>query len=160
MIDVRRGLLSLSARARSQDAAAVHGVPMSQAQALARLDWNGPDVAGRELLELELRIAAEGGPKPVEVIRALWGDEVAGETRFARVALSALAEGQPCDPLQVERLRRPAPPARPRSVTSPNPCRCWWRPTAPLQRRSTRATPGCDRDRRADQAVRRQGRRR
>ena len=78
-------------------------------------------MAGRELLELELRIAAEGGPKPVEVIRALWGDEVAGETRSRASRCRRLPTGQPCDPLQVERLRRARTPGAPTLGDTPEP---------------------------------------
>jgi radical SAM family uncharacterized protein/radical SAM-linked protein len=104
MIDVRRSL------------AAVAG--FDDAGARARLDWaTGP------LVRFAVGVSHEGSARPVEVARALFGDELAAGAAFARLALwgaavpadalgeDAGAEIPLVDPMDLPALRRPVPDA-------------------------------------------------
>jgi radical SAM family uncharacterized protein/radical SAM-linked protein len=85
MIDVRRSLQSLAA--------------FDDATARARLDWQ----EGR-LVRFNVGVSHEGSARPVEVARALFGEDVAARTDFARLALHA---SEAADPMHLEHLRRP-----------------------------------------------------
>jgi radical SAM-linked protein len=99
-VDVRRSLL--------------HVVPFDDASARQRLDW--PTGA---LVRFAVSVSHEGSARPVEVVRALFGDDVAAGTELGRLALwaeSAAPDGAPegpdagaIDPLSLEVLRRRAP---------------------------------------------------
>ena len=87
MIDVRRSLETL---ARFDDA---------PAEVRARFDWP----TGR-LVRFAVSVSHEGSARPVEVVRALWGDDVAVRTDFGRLALRGTEEA---DPMHLELLRGP-----------------------------------------------------
>jgi hypothetical protein len=85
MIDVRQSLVSL--------------VTFDEPGVRARLDWT--DGA---LVRFAVTVSHEGSARPVEVVRALWGEDVAARTDFARLALRA---SEDTDPMHLEGLRRP-----------------------------------------------------
>jgi radical SAM family uncharacterized protein/radical SAM-linked protein len=88
MIDVRRSLLSV---ARFDDATA-----------RARLDWT--DGA---LVRFSVAVSHEGSARPIEVVRALLGEDVAERTDFARLGLWATeGDDTAVDPMHLEALRR------------------------------------------------------
>jgi radical SAM-linked protein len=90
MIDVRQSLRSL---AGFEDVAV-----------RARLDW--PSGA---LVRFAVSVSHEGSARPVEVVRALWGEETAAGTDFARLALRATEDA---DPMHLDVLRRPVAAAQ------------------------------------------------
>jgi len=65
----------------------------------ARLDW--PDGA---LLRFRVAVSHEGSARPIEVLTALFGEELAADAEIARSAL--WAEGG-LDPLELAPLRSP-----------------------------------------------------
>jgi radical SAM-linked protein len=85
MIDVRRSLESLA--------------PFEDAAVRDRLDWQ----TGR-LVRFAVGVSHEGSARPVEVVRALFGEDVAARADFARLALRA---SEAADPMHLEHLRRP-----------------------------------------------------
>jgi radical SAM family uncharacterized protein/radical SAM-linked protein len=86
----------------------------------ARLDW--PTGA---LVRFGVSVSQEGSARPVEVVRALFGEDVAAGTELARLALWASEAGDAAvDPLRLEVLRRPvtspaAPPAERVAAVAP-----------------------------------------
>ena len=99
MIDVRRSLQVL---------AAFDDAP---ADVRTRLDWH----AGR-LVRFIVAVSHEGSARPVEVVRSLWGEEVAARADFARLALRATEDA---DPMHVDLLRRAAAAAAAPSTDVP-----------------------------------------
>jgi radical SAM family uncharacterized protein/radical SAM-linked protein len=97
MIDVRRSLMSV---ARFANAGLAAGANAGLAR--ARLDWDEG-----ALVRFSVRVSHEGGARPIEVVRALLGEEVAEQTDFARLGLWA-TEGDDAtvDPMHLEALRR------------------------------------------------------
>ncbi len=87
-VDVRRSLRSVAA--------------CEDAEARRRLDWEGE---GGALLSFGVTISQEGSARPIEVIEALFGPEVAADTDLARRALHGEDRADP--------LRLPAGLARP-----------------------------------------------
>ena len=86
-IDVRRSLGAVQA--------------LDDAEARRRLDWpTGPAV------RFSVSVSHEGSARPVEVMRALFGDDVAAGTELARLGLWAIDAGGAVDPLSLELLRR------------------------------------------------------
>jgi hypothetical protein len=72
------------------------------------------------MVSFRITVSQEGSARPVEVITALFGAEIAAETELARLALHATAGG---DPLRVVDLRRvssspPSPLSSPPSSLS------------------------------------------
>jgi radical SAM family uncharacterized protein/radical SAM-linked protein len=88
-IDVRRSL------------GAVHAFEDTAAR--RRLDWpSGP------LVRFSVSVSHEGSARPAEVVRALFGDDVAAGAELARLGIwAADAGGRAVDPLRLEELRRP-----------------------------------------------------
>jgi radical SAM family uncharacterized protein/radical SAM-linked protein len=89
MIDVRRSLETL--------------VPFDEAPAevRARLEWpRGTD----RLVRFAVSVSHEGSARPIEVVRALWGEDVAARTDFARLALRGTEDA---DPMHLDLFRRP-----------------------------------------------------
>jgi radical SAM family uncharacterized protein/radical SAM-linked protein len=89
MIDVRRSLETL---------VAFQDVP---AGVRARLDWPG---GADRLVRFAVSVSHEGSARPVEVVRALWGEDVAARADFARLALRGTEDA---DPMHLDLLRRP-----------------------------------------------------
>jgi radical SAM family uncharacterized protein/radical SAM-linked protein len=92
-VDVRRSLLAL--------------VPFDDPSVRQRLDW--PTGA---LVRFSVGVSHEGSARPAEVVRSLFGDDVAAGAELARLALaaeSADAGGEAIDPLRLEVLRRRTP---------------------------------------------------
>jgi hypothetical protein len=90
MVDVRKSLLSFSR---------VEGAPLR-----ASLDW--PD---GELVRFRVAVSHEGSARPIEVCRALFGDEATAHADLARLGLWGGAGGELVDPLDTATLRhRPA----------------------------------------------------
>jgi radical SAM-linked protein len=88
-IDVRRSLGAVQA--------------LDDADARQRLDWP----SGR-LVRFSVSVSHEGSARPLEVVRALFGDDLAAGAELARLALwAADAGGAAVDPLSLERLRDP-----------------------------------------------------
>jgi radical SAM family uncharacterized protein/radical SAM-linked protein len=99
MVDVRRSLASLA--------------PLEDAAVRARLDWETG-----ALVRFAVGVSHEGSARPLEVVRALFGDDAAASADFARLALwgaagttealgeDAGAEVPAVDPLSLEALRR------------------------------------------------------
>jgi hypothetical protein len=95
MVDVRKSLLSFSR---------VEGASLR-----ASLDW--PD---GELVRFRVAVSHEGSARPIEVCRALFGDEAAAQVELARLSLWGGAGGELIDPLNTAALRhRPAVSAAP-----------------------------------------------
>jgi radical SAM family uncharacterized protein/radical SAM-linked protein len=102
VVDVRR---SLRAAALFEDAALRE-----------RLDWED----GGALVRLRVAVSAEGNARPGEVIEALWGEDVAARTDFARIALWASSDaGTRVDPLDVPALRRRSPAGGGMGIAAP-----------------------------------------
>jgi radical SAM family uncharacterized protein/radical SAM-linked protein len=103
-IDVRKSLGAVTA--------------FDDASVRARLAW--PTGA---LVRFAVGVSHEGSARPIEVVRALWGDDVAAAAELARLALWARAEGETdssVDPLRLEDLRHRAPaPAGSRGEHAP-----------------------------------------
>jgi radical SAM family uncharacterized protein/radical SAM-linked protein len=90
-IDVRRSLRNL--------------LPFENASVRERLDW--PTGA---LVRFGVGVSHEGSARPAEVVRALFGDDVAAGTELARLALWAEGAGDDVtDPLHLDVLRRRTP---------------------------------------------------
>jgi radical SAM family uncharacterized protein/radical SAM-linked protein len=87
-VDVRRSLRSLTA--------------LEDAAVRRRLDW--PD---RDLVAFRVGVSHEGSARPIEVVTALLGADVAGDTELARLALHADGGLDPLRPLDLR--RGPAP---------------------------------------------------
>jgi radical SAM-linked protein len=97
MIDVRRSLGAVRA--------------FDDAEARRRLDW--PKGA---LVRFSVSVSHEGSARPTEVMRALFGDDVAAGTELARLALWARGAGDAgavIDPLDLAALRARPPEAPP-----------------------------------------------
>jgi radical SAM family uncharacterized protein/radical SAM-linked protein len=82
--------------------------PFDAIESLGRLlDW-----PPERILRFELTISGEGSARPYEVIEALAGEEVAGQSSFARLALTAGGgDAGDRDPLDLSALRSPPPAA-------------------------------------------------
>jgi radical SAM family uncharacterized protein/radical SAM-linked protein len=94
-VDVRRSLVQL--------------LPLEDESVRLRLDW--PTGA---LVRFAVSVSHEGSARPVEVVRALFGDDVAAGAELARLALWAEsvgvgAEEGAIDPLHLDVLRRRTP---------------------------------------------------
>jgi len=88
MVDVRKSLLSV--------------MPFDDPSVRQRLDW-----PTGTLVRFAVVVSQEGSARPVEVVRALFGDDVAAGTELARLALWATeGEDTAVDPLRLESLRR------------------------------------------------------
>jgi hypothetical protein len=91
VVDVRRSLGVFAA--------------FDDADVRARLDWaTGP------LVRFAVSVTHEGSARPVEVVRALFGEDVAERADLARLALWSLEGDAQVDPMRLEQLRRHAPP--------------------------------------------------
>jgi radical SAM family uncharacterized protein/radical SAM-linked protein len=95
MVDVRRSLGAIAAHEPSADVR-------------RRLDWATGDV-----VRFRVAVSHEGSARPVEVVRALYGEDVAARTELARLALWAAGEGDrsdagAVDPMRVDVLRHRA----------------------------------------------------
>jgi radical SAM family uncharacterized protein/radical SAM-linked protein len=89
MVDIRRSLGALT--------------PFEDAEVRRRLTWpTGP------LVRFSVSVSHEGSARPIEITRALFGEDVAEGTDLARLALWATDGGtaDAIDPLAVARLRR------------------------------------------------------
>ena len=71
-IDVRQTLLSAA--------------PWHDDEAAGKLDWQGG-----QLMSFKIAVRAEGNARPREAMRALFGDDVAGQVDVARLRLNAVA---------------------------------------------------------------------
>jgi len=92
-VDVRRTLRRL--------------VACEDASARERLDWDGGD-----MLSFGVSVSHEGSARPIEVIEALLGPEIAAETDLARRALWGEQGGERVDPLRLSAFRtRPTAPS-------------------------------------------------
>jgi radical SAM family uncharacterized protein/radical SAM-linked protein len=92
-IDVRKSLVTFA--------------PLDDADARRRLDW-----ATGAAVRFSVGVSHEGSARPIEVVRALFGDDAAAGADFARLALWANeagehgAHGPTLDPMRLEQLRR------------------------------------------------------
>jgi radical SAM family uncharacterized protein/radical SAM-linked protein len=93
VVDVRKSLGAVSA--------------FDDADVRAKLEW-----ADGALIRFAVSVSHEGSARPVEVVRALFGEDVAERTDLARLAIWAIEGGAQLDPMRIELLRRNTPPVR------------------------------------------------
>jgi radical SAM family uncharacterized protein/radical SAM-linked protein len=101
VVDVRRSLGAVSV--------------FEDERARLRLDWpTGPAV------RFAVSVSHEGSARPIEVVRALFGEDVAERADLARLALWSLDGEKELDPMRLDLLRHHAPAPRATDVSEAN----------------------------------------
>jgi radical SAM family uncharacterized protein/radical SAM-linked protein len=75
--------------------------PFQDAVVRAHLDW-----PTGQMIRFRVGVSTEGSARPSEIVRALFGDDVADRADLARLALWGAEEGELVDPLHLAALRR------------------------------------------------------